>query len=109
MRINIAEHPYMFVFGVLATAIVGCSLKSDVSGDNHILGTNAISAVGSCHKTVSLWSSVIAASSEDATNAVYYAGSITGKAVLVHETSRGAKQELYEDAYIDRSIIMPHT
>lgn len=107
MRINIVECHSLFVFGVLTTAIVGCSSKSDVSVDNHILEIDAIAAVDSCHKAVSLWPSVIAASSED-TNALYYAGSIMGKAVIVHETPEGVKQVLYEDANIDSSIIMPY-
>lgn len=79
MEMKICKRVYLFVFIILTTFIIGCSPNSDVPIDTNILGTNAISAVGSCHKTVSLWSSVIAASSEDATNAVYYAGSITGR------------------------------
>ena len=42
-------------------------------------------------------------------NAVYYAGSIDDKSILMHETSTGMHKWILSEANIERDVIMPYT
>lgn len=54
------------------------------------------------------WTSVITVPCGQ-TNAVYYAGTIDGSTILVHETSIGIRKWYLKNANVERSIIMPYT
>ncbi len=54
------------------------------------------------------WSSVISVPSGEV-NAVYYAGSIDDKSILMHETSTGVHKWILKEANIESDVIMPYT
>ena len=54
------------------------------------------------------WSSVISVPSGEV-NAVYYAGSIDDKSILMHETSTGVHKWILKGANIESDVIMPYT
>ena len=54
------------------------------------------------------WTSVITVPCGQ-TNAVYYAGTIDGSTILVHETSIGTRKWYLKNANVEKSITMPYT
>ena len=54
------------------------------------------------------WGSVISVPSGEV-NAVYYAGSIDDKSILMHETSTGVHKWILKEANIESDVIMPYT
>ena len=54
------------------------------------------------------WSSVISVPSGEV-NAVYYAGTIDDKSILMHETSTGVHKWILKEANVESDVIMPYT
>lgn len=93
------------IYVTTLTLSCGCLYEKHVSNENIASDPDLINEVSSYSD---FWASIITVPNGQ-TNAVYYAGTIDGNSVLVHETIAGIRKWNLKNANINESVVMPYT
>jgi hypothetical protein len=93
------------IYVTTLTLSCGCLYEKHVSNENIASDPDLIYEVSSYSD---FWASIITVPNGQ-TNAVYYAGTIDGNSVLVHETIAGIRKWSLKNVNMSESIVMPYT